>query len=73
VVITRNAKPVAVLLAPRNAADSQRLVLAHSPRFQALLDESGKSILAGKWLARGAFWKALAERRHDQRFHLNSG
>ena len=40
VVITRNGKPVAVLLAPRDAEDLEQLVLVHSPRFQALLDES---------------------------------
>jgi len=73
VVITRKGKPVAVLLAPRNAEDLERLVLAHSPCFQALLDESRGSNEASKGLTRNAFWKALAERRHDQRFHLNSG
>lgn len=38
-----------------------RLTLAHSPRFQALLDESHRSISADKGLSRGAFWKAVAE------------
>ena len=73
VVITWNGKPVVVLLAPRNAEDLERLVPAHSPRSQALLDESRGSNEASKGLTRNAFWKALAERRHDQRFHLNSG
>jgi len=62
VVITRNGKPVVVLLAPRNAEDLERLVLAHSPRFQALLDESRASIQAAKGLSRTAFWKAVAAR-----------
>ena len=35
-------------------------MLAHLPRFQALLDESRMSILAGKGFSRGAFWKAVA-------------
>jgi prevent-host-death family protein len=48
VVLTRNGKPVAVLLAPRDAEDLERLVLAHSPRFQALLEESRATIGAGK-------------------------
>jgi len=66
VVITRNGKPVAVLLAPRNADDLERLVLAHSPRFQALLDRSRTSIEAGKGLTRTAFWKAATERPRNK-------
>jgi len=66
VIITRNGKPVAVLLAPRNAEDLERLVLAHSPRFQAVLDKSRTSIAAGKGLARGAFWKAVAARQRKK-------
>lgn len=49
------------------AADIKaRLTLAHSPRFQALLDESRRSILAGKGLTRTAFWNAVAERRRKK-------
>jgi prevent-host-death family protein len=66
VVITRNGKPVAVLLALRDAEDLEHLVLARSPRFQALLDESRASIRAGKGLARNAFWKAVAERQRKK-------
>jgi len=62
VVITRNGKPVGVLLTPRNAEDLERLALAHSPRFQALLDESRASLAAGKGFSRNAFWKAVAAR-----------
>ena len=67
VVITRNGKPVAVLLAPRDAEDLEQLVLVHSPRFQALLDESRASIRAGKGLARNAFWKAVTARQRKKR------
>jgi hypothetical protein len=42
------------------------MVLAHSSRFQALLDELRKSILAGKGLARGAFWNAVAARQRKK-------
>jgi prevent-host-death family protein len=67
VIITRNGKPVAVLLAPRDAEDLERLVLAHSPRFQSLLDQSRASIRAGKGLARNAFWRAVTERQRKKR------
>ena len=63
VVITRNGKAVAVLLTPVDDDDLERLILARSPRFRALLDESRRSIQAGKGLSRDAFWKAVAKRR----------
>ncbi len=37
VIITRNGKAVALLLAPIDEEDLERLVLSRSPRFQALL------------------------------------
>src|SRR5437667_9712401 len=40
VVVTRNGKAVAVLLAVTDEDELERLVLAHSPKFQALLDKS---------------------------------
>ncbi len=63
IVITRNGKPVAVLLAPSDEDDLERLLLAHSPRFQAILNKSRQSIAAGKGLSRDEFWKAV-KRRH---------
>jgi len=50
VVITRNGKPVALLLALRNAEDLDRLVLAHSPRFQRPLHQSRPTIRVSKAL-----------------------
>ncbi len=40
VVVTRNGKAVAVLLAVTDDDELERLVLAHSPKFQAVLDKS---------------------------------
>ena len=62
VVITRNGKAVAVLLAPMNDEDLESLLLARSPRFQALLAKSRESIKAGKGLSSRDFWKAVATR-----------
>lgn len=67
IIITRNGKPVAVLLAPRDGDDLERLVLGHSPRFQALLAKSRASIEAGRGLAPKAFWKAVAERERKKK------
>jgi prevent-host-death family protein len=62
VVITRNGKAVAVLLAPRDDDDLESLILSRSPRFQALLNKSRQSIKAGQGLSRSKFWKVVAER-----------
>ena len=37
VVVTRNGKPVGVLLSVENDEELERLILAYSPRFQAIL------------------------------------
>ncbi len=62
VIITRNGKAVAVLLAPDDDADLERLVLARSPHFRALLERSRRSIVADRGLPRDEFWKALQQR-----------
>lgn len=62
VVITRNGKTAAVLIAPENDEVLERLLLARSPYFQALLNKSRRSIRGGKGLSRDEFWKAVKER-----------
>jgi prevent-host-death family protein len=62
VVITRNGRAVAVLLAPVDDDDLEQLLLSRSPRFQAVLSESRASIRAGKGVTHAAFWKSSAVR-----------
>jgi prevent-host-death family protein len=50
VVITRNGKAVAVLISPEDDDDLERLLLARSKSFQALLEKSRRSIREGKGL-----------------------
>ena len=70
IVITRNGKPVAVLLAPEDEDDLERLILGHSPRFQAFLENSWKKIREGKGLPSQTFWREVA-RRAQQRTARN--
>lgn len=65
IVITRNGRAVAVLLAPVDEDDLESIVLARSPRFQGLLAKSRKSIQAGRGVPRAAFWKSV-ERRAEK-------
>lgn len=66
IVITRNGKAVAVLLAPADDDDLEGLLLARSPRFQGLLARSRESIKEGKGLSSEDFWKAVTDRTQDQ-------
>src|SRR5207237_1364767 len=53
----------AVLVAPADEEDLERLVLGRSARFQAILNKSRRSIQEGKGLSRDDFWKAVRKRR----------
>jgi prevent-host-death family protein len=66
-VITRNGKAVAVLLVPSNNDDLEHLMLGRSPRFQALLNRSRKSVKEGKGLSEKAFWEAVKKRSQVQK------
>jgi PHD/YefM family antitoxin component YafN of YafNO toxin-antitoxin module len=66
IVITENGTTVAILLAPSDEEDLERLLLARSPRFRALLDQSRQSIEAGKGLSRDEFWRAVEELCGDE-------
>ena len=57
IVITRNGKAVAVLVVPIDDDDLEDLILARSPRFQAMLAQSQRSLRAGKVIAEDAFWQ----------------
>ena len=61
IVITRNGRAVAVLLAPVSDDDLEQILLARSPRFKALISKSRKSIRKGKGLSHKEFWKAVKE------------
>src|SRR5437588_9333084 len=72
IVITRNGKAVAVLMAPHDDDDLERLLLGRSARFQALLNRSRRSIEQGKGLSEAAFWKAVRIRSAPQRAPRNA-
>ena len=64
VVVTRNGKAVAVLFAVTDDDELERLVLAHSPKFQALLDKSRRQIEETGGIPHERFWREVeAENR----------
>jgi len=59
IVVTRNGKAVAVLLAVTDDDELERLVLAHSPKFQALLDKSRRQIEVTGGIPHEQFWREV--------------
>ena len=57
VVITRNGKPAAVLLAVSDEEELERLIMAHSPRLQAILEAARQRIQAGAGIPNEEFWE----------------
>jgi prevent-host-death family protein len=57
VVITRNGKPVAVMLPVEDEAELERLVLAYSQQFQEILARSRRQIQAGEGIEHEDFWR----------------
>jgi prevent-host-death family protein len=72
-VITRNGKPAAVLLVPRDDDDLERLMLGRSPQFHALLNRSRKSIKEGSGLSEESFWNAVRKRAVERKSAAMSG
>src|SRR5437879_12556171 len=62
VIVTRNGKAVAVLLAVTDDDELERLVLAHSPKFQALLDKSRRQIEQTGGIPHDVFWREVEAR-----------
>jgi prevent-host-death family protein len=61
IVITRNGKAVAVIVAPVDDDDLEGLILSRSPRFRSLLARSRRGIRSGKWLSHEDFWNSAQE------------
>jgi prevent-host-death family protein len=63
IIITRNGRPVAVLIAPKDEDDLESLVLARSPRFLARIERARRTIREGRGLSESEFWAAIDERQ----------
>ncbi|MEW5828393.1 MAG: type II toxin-antitoxin system Phd/YefM family antitoxin [Chloroflexota bacterium] len=76
IVITRNGKAAAVIIAPMDDDDLEQLVLYRSPKFQEMLNRSRQSIAEGKGIPHDEFWAkveaskpvpAVAEKKGEYR------
>jgi prevent-host-death family protein len=67
VVITKNGKPVAVLLPMEDDDELERLALAYSRRFQAILHEAREQIRSTGGIPHDDFWREVeAETTHKR-------
>src|SRR5436190_24152741 len=63
VVVTRNGKPVAVIVAVQDEDEIERLLMAYSPRLQAILEASRKEVREGDVLTHEEFWAKVEAAR----------
>ena len=56
VVVTRNGRPVAVIVGVHDEDEIERLLMAYSPRLRAILERSRQQFREGKWLSEEEFW-----------------
>jgi prevent-host-death family protein len=59
IVVTKNGKPVALLLSVEDEEEIERLVLAYSPKFQNIIQRAEKEIREGKGIRHEEFWKEI--------------
>jgi prevent-host-death family protein len=63
VVVRRNGKPVAVILGVQDEEALEQLLMAHSPRLQAIVEGSRKEIREGNVLSHDEFWAEVEASR----------
>jgi len=66
VIVTRNGRAVAALLAVRDDEELERLVLAHSPRLRAILETARQQIREGEGISHDDFWLEMEEKKPPQ-------
>lgn len=58
-VITRDGRPVAVLVPASDEVEIERLVLAYSPKLQRLLQERAESIARDGGVSHDEIWETI--------------
>ncbi len=66
VIVTKNGKPVAALLPIADEDELERIILAYSPRLQAILAKSREQIRQGKVLEHDEFWREVDAEYTDE-------
>jgi len=56
IVVTRNGRPVAVIVGVQDEEEIERLLMAYSPQLRAILDKSRQEIKDGGGIGHEQFW-----------------
>jgi prevent-host-death family protein len=59
VVVTRQGKPVAILLKAQNLGELERTLIGHSPQLQSILEAARKRFRAGHGIPHDEFWREV--------------
>ena len=62
VIVTKNGRPTTVLIAVSDEEDLEHLVLAHTPRFMAILDAAERRIKKGRGIKHDEFWRMVKKK-----------
>ncbi len=63
VLVTRNGKPVAVLMAVQNQAEAEQLALGRVRPLRSILQEAHEQIQQGGGIPHDQFWQELEQSR----------
>jgi prevent-host-death family protein len=67
IVVTRNGRPVAVILGVQDEDEIERLLLAYSPHLRAVLERSRQQFRQGQWLSEEDFWAQFPQSQPSMR------
>jgi prevent-host-death family protein len=59
IIVTKNGKPVAVLVGVTDEEEIERLIMGYSPKFQSILDRGRQQIKDDSGIPHEDFWKEL--------------
>ncbi len=59
IIVTKNGRPVAVLIAIKDEDEIERMILAHSPKFQSILEIAEQQVREGKGISHDDFWREM--------------
>lgn len=57
IVVTKNGKPIAILLSVQDEDEIERMLMAYSPKLQQILQLAERQIRAGKGIPHEDFWQ----------------
>jgi len=59
VVVTKNGRPVAMILSVTSEDEIERMALAYSPKFQGILEVAEQQMREGKAIKHEDFWREI--------------